>query len=585
MSVTRWLSPHWRRVALIACLLLLGAGGLTAAATSRTTAPLKFEVKVVDSATGKPKSKYFLGEAVSVVFTLTNQSRRARTIPVLRDTEIPYTLVSIFENKDPETFTDYRGGSFGSFVREGTVYWTERAPEKMTLAPGQSVSMKIDDLRGNYSGRLRDGHHTLTATYLGRLKSKVSFRIVIDEAKTIPLLEKMAAAPAPNGDDSDKFWASNYLRELRLPSISGLVTDTTGKPLPEVRISVTGPEDLRYETRGNGGYYMGQLIQGSTYTLTPSLRRAGNFKAEYTFEPASKTITNLNSKLTDLNFIATRVRPSTNVAEDLEGATARASSTLSAPDDKFAVENVIDGVDSGRWDQCCNAAWTDATPNTYPDWVEINFSGPKAIDWINVFTLRDDPESSTDPTLNETFTRDGITDFDVQYWDGRAWKNVPGGAIRGNRNVWRKIAFPTITTNKIRVVVRKALTPYSKIMEVEAFHINEFPVVKLTAPSKGTIGSSFQFHTKAADNDRAIYKYTFSFGDGTPNYELEYGDKPAIKELNITHKHKYAAAGTYTVTLRVMDHDYEGNETTMTVTITDPAKPPEDASRRLRRRM
>ncbi len=577
--VTHWLIKHWRRVALTACSLLLGAGGITAAPRSRTAAPLKFEIKVVDSVTGEPRAKYFLGETVSVVFTLTNQGRRPRTVLELPDTSTPYKLVSIFENKDTETFTGWRGGTGGSYaLPDGSVYWTEREPRKMTLAPGQSVSVRIDDLRSTYSGRLEDGHHTLIATY-GRLRSKVSFRIVIDEAKTIPLLEKMAVAQGSNGNESDRVWARVYLREIRQPSISGLVTDTDGKPLQDVRISVTGPENANYETRGNGRYYLSQMIPGKTYTVTPSLHTAGSFDAEYTFEPPSRTITDLSSKLTDLNFTATRLRASVNVASEDEGATARASSTLSAPDDKFEPDNVIDGVQSGPWDQCCNAAWTDATPNTYPDWVEVNFKGHKAIDWINVFTLQDHPETSADPTLNETFTKDGITDFDVQYWDGR-WKNVPGGAIRGNRNVWRKIAFPTITTNKIRVVVRKALAGYSKIMEIEAFHINELPVVKLTGRSKGRTGSNFQFHANASDKDWAIHKYTFDFGDGSPNYELEYGDKPAIKGLNLTHTHTYAAAGTYTVTLRVMDHDDEGSEAAMTVTVTDPPKPAVKAGNR-----
>ena len=571
--ITPWLIKRCRPLALIACSLLLGAGGITAAARSRTAMPLKFEIRVVDSVTGKPKSTYLLGETISVVFTLTNQSLRARTVAELRDTYIAYTLVSKFEDKDTEMVEKGLGGTAGSFERDGNIYWTEREPRKMTLAPGQSVSVRIDDLRHRYDNRLGHGHHTLSATR-GLLKARVSFRIVIDEVKSIPLLEKMAEAPAPKGDERDRIWASNYLKEIREPSLSGLVTDTAGRPLKDVEISVTGSESNSYDTRSNGRYYLHQLTRGGTFTLTPSLDWDGSFKAEYTFEPPSRTVTNLNSKLTGLNFTATRVRPSTNVADWMhEGARARASSTLIAVDDKFDPENVIDGNDSGPWDQCCNASWSDATPNTYPDWVEIKFRGRRAIDWINVFSPRDHPETSSDPTLNETFTKEGITDFDVQYWNGRVWKNVPGGAIRGNRNVWRKIVFPTITTSKIRVVVRKALSGYSRIMEIEAFHKNEVPVVKLTGTSKGKTGSSFQFHTRASDQDRAISKYTLSFGDGTPNYELEYGDKPAIKELNLTHTHTYAAAGTYTATLRVMDHDDEGSETAMTVTVTDPPEP------------
>jgi hypothetical protein len=422
-----------------------------------------------------------------------------------------------------------------------------------------------------YAYRLDDGYHTLTATYPGRLQSKVSFRIVIDQAKTIPLLEKLAATPASS--KPDRLWATSYLDEIRHPSLSGIVTDTSGKPLAEVDISVTGREKREYETRENGGYYVGQLSKGGTYTVTPSLHRDGYFDADFTFDPPSRTITNLNSKLTNLNFKATRVRSSINVADESEGATARASSTLSTPNDKHEVSTVIDGVNKGKWDQCCNAAWSDATPNTYPDWVEVKFKDPIGIDWINVYTLQDQPEPRHDPTLNETFTKDGITDFDVQYWSGPAWKTVPGGAIRGNRNVWRKIAFPTITTNKIRVVVRKALAGYSRIMEIEAFHINQDPVVKLTGSSKAIARSWTQFKADISDWDGSISKYTLDPGDGSPKYEQEFGNKPAIKKLNFAHPHMYFTAGTYTVTLRVMDHDDEGTERTMIVRVTDPDQP------------
>ena len=106
------LIKNWRRVASIICSLLVGAGGITAA-RSRNTSLIKFRIKVVDSATGKPKSEFFLGETVSVVFTVTNQGRRPQTIANLHDTYISYTLVSTSENKDPETFETGIGGTAG----------------------------------------------------------------------------------------------------------------------------------------------------------------------------------------------------------------------------------------------------------------------------------------------------------------------------------------------------------------------------------------------------------------------------------------------------------------------------------------
>src|SRR4051812_39738707 len=73
---------------------------ITATARPRNAAPLKFQIKVVDSVAGKPKSKYFLGETVSVVFTLTNQKPPRTDRP--GDRARNYTLIlAIVEEEAP----------------------------------------------------------------------------------------------------------------------------------------------------------------------------------------------------------------------------------------------------------------------------------------------------------------------------------------------------------------------------------------------------------------------------------------------------------------------------------------------------
>ena len=90
----------------------------------------------------------------------------------------------------------------------------------------------------------------------------------------------------------------------------------------------------------------------------------------------------------------------------------------------------------------------------------------------------------------------------------------------------RRIAFCTITTNKIRVVVRRSLSGYRKIVEIK---------LSMSGRSKATAGSSFDFRTNASDKEERIHKYVVDFGDGTPRYERECGYKPAMKELKLTH--------------------------------------------------
>jgi hypothetical protein len=66
-----------------------------------------------------------------------------------------------------------------------------------------------------------------------------------------------------------------------------------------------------------------------------------------------------------------------------------------------------------------------------------------------------------------TFTKYGITAFDVQYWNGTAWVTIQ--SITGNNLVWRTITFPAVTTDRIRVVVNGSKTTNSFITEIEAY--------------------------------------------------------------------------------------------------------------------
>jgi len=302
-------SRTWRSIFLSGCLLLFVLNVTTVSARSWRP-PLRFEVKVVDPATGKPRSKFFLGERVAIVFTLTNRSNVAREIIQLPDTPIPFKLTSLFEYEEPETREGSFGGTGGSHVGgDGTVYWTGREARKMRLAPGQTVSVTIIDLGRAFASRLQDGRHTLTAAYNSSLKAAVSFRIVINEAKTVPLLEQLAMAPVLNGDESDKIWASSYLRQIRQPSISGRIIDAKGKPLKGVWIDITGTVKTNIETRANGRYNLTQLTKGGTYTLTPSYRGQSDAdNVSYKIKPSSRTIANVKSHVTEVNFTVTRVK-------------------------------------------------------------------------------------------------------------------------------------------------------------------------------------------------------------------------------------------------------------------------------------
>ena len=104
------------------------------------------------------------------------------------------------------------------------------------------------------------------------------------------------------------------------------------------------------------------------------------------------------------------------------------------------------------------------------DSLEITFNSSKTINQIDVVTRQDDVNNPVEPTLSQTFSLYGITNFEVQYLNGATWTTVPGGSVTGNNKVWRQFTFPGITTSKIRVVVNGGVdNAFSRIVEVEAY--------------------------------------------------------------------------------------------------------------------
>ncbi len=188
---------------------------------------------------------------------------------------------------------------------------------------------------------------------------------------------------------------------------------------------------------------------------------------------------NAPSASTPLSQVVNSAGVSINVALAANSGVASASSTYSA---SFPVAAINNGDRAGlNWGN--GGGWNDATFNVWPDWVQINFSGPQTIDHVIVYTLQDNYANPVDPPDNLTFTLYGVTAFQVQGWSGSAWVNL-GAAVSGNNLVKRTVAFPAYTTSRIRVYITNALDGFSRLTEVEAWTSTEPP------PSGTTLSSS-----------------------------------------------------------------------------------------------
>jgi len=175
---------------------------------------------------------------------------------------------------------------------------------------------------------------------------------------------------------------------------------------------------------------------------------------------------NTASASAPLSQVVSSSGSSVNVALASNGGVASASSTYVAPGYSFPVAAVNNGDRAGlNWGN--GGGWNDATANTFPDWVQINFSGTQSINQVIVYTLQDNFANPVDPSATLTFTQYGVTDFQVQGWNGTAWITL--GSVSGNNLVKRTVSFAAFSTNRIRINITAALASYSRITEIEAW--------------------------------------------------------------------------------------------------------------------
>ncbi|HEY6187308.1 MAG TPA: discoidin domain-containing protein [Pyrinomonadaceae bacterium] len=176
-----------------------------------------------------------------------------------------------------------------------------------------------------------------------------------------------------------------------------------------------------------------------------------------------------------------------NYALGINGGVASASSVAGAGFEASAANN---GDRKGaNWG--AGGGWLDAPPQSvFPEWLQIDFNSTKTIDEIDLFSIQDGYNNPIMPTETMTFNLYGLTAFDVQYFNGSAWVNVPGGSISGNNLVWRKLTFSAVITNKIRVLTNASIDGWSRLAEVEAWGGSSSPEVNVALASNGGVASA-----------------------------------------------------------------------------------------------
>ena len=131
-----------------------------------------------------------------------------------------------------------------------------------------------------------------------------------------------------------------------------------------------------------------------------------------------------------------------------------------------------------------------------------------------------------------TFGAYGITDYQVQYWNGSSWQTVTGGNVTGNNKVCRKFTFADITTSKIRVYVTHAAELYSYVTEIEAYQ-------------SGGSGSSYTYDSAGNVTNDGLHSYGYDSenrivsvdGGSTASYAYDHQNRRYKNTVGSTVTH------------------------------------------------
>lgn len=271
---------------------------------------------------------------------------------------------------------------------------------------------------------------------------------------------------------ASKDWSKGYADNELVPGDPFAKIESCGRVGCSIDVQTVVNNWVRGEDHGgyaNNGFVVRGEREGPADDNDVCMTRYGEFslKVTYTYDKKEPVLMVPAPQRPEIMVSPVIAGGRENVALASNGATATASSTLKS----FSPGTVIDGERRGI-NFLSGGGWNGAAP-TNNDWLQIDFKGSKAIDQIDVFTVRDDFTNPAEPILGSTkFTKYGLVDFKVQYWNRfRGWVDVPaaGNPVKDNYDVWKQLTFSKLTTNKIRVLVSKTPDGYSRLTEVEAW--------------------------------------------------------------------------------------------------------------------
>jgi len=244
------------------------------------------------------------------------------------------------------------------------------------------------------------------------------------------------------------------------------VCDGTGLGVANLSWTSTGTSTISIRASAPGGVELTSGGPTGSFTTAKTIDDGTTLYLQNT--TGGRPLTSANTLATMvLHVTSTGCAPSgrTNFALATNGGVATASSSQTNYQPSRAINGERKGINyTGTPPD--GAGWAEVTGST-THWLQVDFTNGNGgaiyrnVDEIDVFSPQDNYTNPVEPTEDMTFTSMGLIDFDLQYWTGTAWANVPTNQVRGNNKVWRKVTFTLVTTNKIRISIIRSASPTS----------------------------------------------------------------------------------------------------------------------------
>lgn len=212
-------------------------------------------------------------------------------------------------------------------------------------------------------------------------------------------------------------------------------------------------------------------------------------------------------------------------------------------------------VDGNRWYHPSPPnRWVAAPSAGGSDWFHVDFGAARTLQEVTLYFLDDaggppveatgEVETSGFPDVAGRPDLAGSTgasvrppaSYDVEYWDGAAWADVPGQrrapeAPAGRRA--NRVTFPPLATERVRVVLRHQDGATSGLTELEAWSADALPLAPPTAAPANLARAATASSTGANDRVEQAVDGRLSFTRYSRNRWTAYGSPDAEDWLEV----------------------------------------------------